>query len=133
VPSPDDEKFELYLKQFRLRSPEPITVQHRTVPRRTFALAAWIAAGAVVAVLSGFELHHRSNPTNAVLITRDGAMIEHLLDTQALTLRSANALMATAPSFKAAVDNMAFRSQTPSLAKGDHSAVAVLSKEKIML
>jgi hypothetical protein len=48
-------------------------------------------------------------------------------------MRSANALMAKAPSFKAMVDDMAFRSQTIPLPKGKRSAVAVLAKEKIKL
>jgi hypothetical protein len=50
-----------------------------------------------------------------------------------LTMRSANAWLATAPSFKAAVDDLAFRSQTSPLPQGTQSAVAVLSKEKSRL
>jgi len=54
-------------------------------------------------------------------------------DSQPLTMRSANALMAKAPSFKTMVDDMAFRSQTVPLPKGKRSAVGVLGKEKIKL
>lgn len=134
MPSPDDEKFGLYLKQFRPRGPEPLRVERsRAVWRHPFALAASVTAGALVVVLAGFGLHHHPNPNSAASAARNGAVVEQLSDTQALTLRSANALMATAPSLKAAVDDMAFRSQTLSLAKGKLSAVAVLSKEKIRL
>jgi hypothetical protein len=48
-------------------------------------------------------------------------------------MRSANALLAAAPSFKTAVDAMAFHSQTIPLPEGKRSAVSVLSKEKIKL
>jgi hypothetical protein len=48
-------------------------------------------------------------------------------------MRSANALIVKAPSFKALVDGMAFRSQTIPVPKGKLSAVAVLVKEKIKL
>jgi len=55
------------------------------------------------------------------------------MEDQPLTMRSANALVAKAPSFKAMVDDMAFRSQNIPLPKGKRSAVAVLGKEKIKL
>jgi len=42
-------------------------------------------------------------------------------------------LIVKAPSFKALVDGMAFRSQTIPVPKGKLSAVAVLGKEKIKL
>jgi hypothetical protein len=48
-------------------------------------------------------------------------------------MRSANALMVKAPSFKALVDDMAFRSQAIPAPKGRLSAVGVLGKEKIKL
>jgi hypothetical protein len=41
--------------------------------------------------------------------------------------------MATTPSFKAMVDDMAFRLQTVPLPKGKRSAIAVLGKENIKL
>jgi hypothetical protein len=49
------------------------------------------------------------------------------------TMRSANAWLATSPSFKAAVDELAFRSPASPVPQGKQSAVAVLSKEKIKL
>ncbi|MFZ0279636.1 MAG: hypothetical protein WA254_06135 [Candidatus Sulfotelmatobacter sp.] len=48
-------------------------------------------------------------------------------------MRRANAWLAAAPSFKAAVDDLAFRPQTSPLPQGKQSAVAVLSKEKTRL
>jgi hypothetical protein len=58
---------------------------------------------------------------------------DRLMDSQPLTMRSANSLMAKAPSFKALVDDMAFRSPNIAVPKGKRSAVAVLSKEKVKL
>jgi hypothetical protein len=55
---------------------------------------------------------------------------EHLVNPHPLTIRDANALLATAPSFKAAVDGMAFQSKAISLPKDKRSALAVLSEEK---
>jgi hypothetical protein len=55
------------------------------------------------------------------------------MDDQPLTMRSANALMAKAPSLKALVDDMAFHSQSIPLPTGKRSAVAVLGEEKIKL
>ena len=58
--------------------------------------------------------------------------IELALPKQALTMREANALLASAPSYKAAVDSMAFHNQG-SFPKDKQSALAVLAKEKIKL
>jgi hypothetical protein len=58
---------------------------------------------------------------------------EQLVTTPPLTIRGANALLATAPTFKAAVDEMAFSSRTTPLPKDKHSALTELSKEKTKL
>jgi hypothetical protein len=63
----------------------------------------------------------------------DVAVAERHAPSEPLTMRSANAWLATAPSFKAAVDDLAFRSQVSPVPQGKQSAVAVLSKEKIRL
>jgi hypothetical protein len=52
---------------------------------------------------------------------------------QPLTMRDANALLATAPSYKAALDELAFHRQRSTVAKGKQSGLAVLAKEKIKL
>jgi len=135
VPTLDDERFEVYLKQFRPVVPEPLpTVEpgHRT--RRTFVLGAWAVAAAAILVIGALTLHIRTNGhTHRALVAETAGNPERLQDSRPLTMRSANALMARAPSFKSMVDDMAFRSQTVPLPKGKRSAVAALSKEKIKL
>jgi len=134
VPTLDDERFEAYLKQFSPLVPEPLpTVEPRPGARRKFILGAWAAAAAAIVILGAVTFHIRAkNPRVGEPIGNAGSF-EHLQENQPLTMRSANALMAKAPSFKAMVDDMAFRSQTVPLPKGKHSAVAVLAKEKTKL
>jgi hypothetical protein len=78
-------------------------------------------------------LHVRSIRTAVPNMAGDAEVAERHAPPEPLTMRSANAWLATAPSFKAAVDDLAFRSQTRPLPQGKQSAVAVLSKEKIRL
>ena len=133
MPTPDDERFEAYLKQFRPLVPEPLPTSgsgHRAWRR----LVLWAGAAAAVAILVGtVALHIHTERVRVVDTTRYLAAPDQLMEGQPLTVRSVNALMAKAPSFKALVDDMAFRSQTIPLPKGKRSAVAVLGKEKIKL
>ena len=134
MPTPDDERFEAYLKQFRPLVPEPLPMVERSHrARRRFAPGAWAAAAVAVLVLVALTLHIRTNRAPVTETIGNAGNPEHLQDSQPLTMRSANALMAKTPSFKAMVDDMAFRSQTVPLPKGKRSAVAVLRKEKIKL
>jgi hypothetical protein len=55
------------------------------------------------------------------------------VDDQPLTMRSANALIERASSFKVLADDLAFHSQRIPIPKGKLSAIAALSKEKIKL
>jgi hypothetical protein len=84
-------------------------------------------------VLGAISLHIRSNRITAPNTVSDAATAKQPVPLQPLTMSSANALLAAAPSFKVAVDDMAFRSQTLRLPQGKQSAVAVLGKEKIKL
>ena len=133
MPIPDDEGFETYLRRFRPLAPEPLPARGSGQSyRRRFAL--WAGAAAAVAILAGtiaLDIHTERN--RVAETTRRLAIPDQLVDGPPLTMRSANALMAKAPSFKALIDDMAFRSQTISIPKGKLSAVAVLGKEKIKL
>jgi hypothetical protein len=134
VPIPDDEQFEVYLKQFRPLIPDPLPTEERgQMSRRSSALRAWIAAAAAILILGAITLFIRSNRVAAPNTASDSVSAEEAVPLQPLTMRNANALLTTAPSFKTAVDKIAFRSQTPLLPKGKQSAVAVLGKEKIKL
>ena len=132
--TPDDERFEAYLKRFHPIAPEPVptlSVGHSSRPSPP--LGIWLAAVAAILVIGVVILHVRSSQIVVSNTASDAAVSERHAPSEPLTIRSANAWLATAPSFKAAVDDLAFRSQTSPLPQGKQSAVAVLSKEKIRL
>ena len=132
--TPDDEQFEAYLKRFHPIAPEPVptlSVGHSS--RRSPPLGIWLSAVAAILVTGSVILHVRSSRIVVSNKASDAAVSEWHAPSEPLTMRSANAWLATAPSFKAAVDDLAFRSQTSPLPQGKQSAVAVLSKEKIRL
>jgi hypothetical protein len=84
-----------------------------------------IAIGGVVSVRT---IHHRvgTEPTHSDSILMPAP-------TPGLTIRGANALLATAPSYKAAMNELAFHPKSSSVPKDKQSALAVLGKEKIKL
>jgi hypothetical protein len=134
VQTPDDEQFEAYLKRFHPIAPQPVptlSVSHSS--RRSLPFGTWLAAVAAILVIGAVILHILSNRVVVSNRAGDAAIAERHAPSEPLTMRSANAWLATAPSFKAAVDDLAFRSQTNPLPQGKQSAVAVLSKEKIRL
>jgi hypothetical protein len=134
VQTPDDEQFEAYLKRFHPIAPEPVptlSVSHSS--RRSLPFGTWLAAVAAILVIGAVILHILSNRVVVSNRAGDAAIAERHAPSEPLTMRSANAWLATAPSFKAAVDDLAFRSQINPLPQGKQSAVAVLSKEKIRL
>ena len=132
--TPDDEQFEAYLKRFHPIAPEPVpTLSVGRASRRSPPLGIWLAAVAAILVIGVVILHVRSSQIVVSNTASDAAVSERHAPSEPLTIRSANAWLATAPSFKAAVDDLAFRSQTSPLPQGKQSAVAVLSKEKIRL
>jgi len=133
VQTPDDEQFEAYLKRFRPIAPESVptlSVGHSC--RRSPPLGIWLAAVAATLVI-GVILHIRNDRVVVPNTAHHAALAERHAPSDPLTIRSANAWLATAPSFKAAVDDLAFRTQTSPLPQGKQSAVTVLSKEKIRL
>jgi hypothetical protein len=138
VQTPDDEQFEAYLKRFHPIAPAPVptlSVGHSS--RRSPSLGIWLAAVAAIlvigAVIGAVILHIRGSRMVVSNKASDAVVAGQHAPAEPLTMRSANAWLATAPSFKAAVDDLAFRSQTSRLPQGKQSAVAVLSKEKIRL
>jgi hypothetical protein len=129
-----DARFEAYLKQFRPLAPAPVPVRrHGRAPRRSFVLAAWAAAAAAILLAALIVFHSHSAGPQVTRPIESLASTEQLVNTPSLTIRSANALLTTAPSFKAAVDGMAFSSKATLLPKDKHSALAELSKERIKL
>jgi hypothetical protein len=135
VQARNDEQFEAYLKRFHPIVPEPVPVLklgHSS--RRLPPLRSWLGAvAAILVVMVAVTLHIRSRRIVVSNTASDVAPAGRHLPTEPLTMRSANAWLATAPSLKEAVDDLAFRSPTSPLPQGKQSAVAVLSKEKIKL
>ena len=134
MPIRDDEQFEKYLKQFRPVMPEPLMVKEKVRDRpRPMVIAAWaaVAVAIVVAVLLSLRVYQHPSPVQEA--GTGGPRVEPLNGPQALTIRSANELLAGAPSYKAAVESVAFQTSSVPVAEGKHSALALLSKEKMKL
>lgn len=132
MPTLGDEKFEEYLKRFRPIGADPLPAL-RPWNKRAFVLGWTVAIAAALVVAGVLILHIRSNRNEVVSNTDNHPLAQQVVQQQPLTMRDANALLAAAPSFKAAVDDMAFRPQTISIPQGKRSVVRELSKEKIKL
>jgi hypothetical protein len=129
---PIDETFEAHLKQFRPLAPQPLPVDsHIRAPRRWFVLVACAATAAAVVAVAGLAFHAR--PGRIAPPVESFAITDQLAKPQSLTIGTANALLARAPSFKDAIDGIAFPTKPAPLPADKHSALAELSKEKIKL
>jgi len=136
---PDDERFELYLKQFRPLMPDALPVnESRPVPRRHLVLAIGLV-GAVALVIIGIGITSLRilNHPRVVDSNRSGSLRSSSLQgpapTRPLTMHDANALLAKAPSCKALMNELALRPSSSTPSKKKQSAFAVLAKEKIKL
>ena len=129
----DDERLEGYLKQFRPIGPEPLPLKKNGLAARLpFVVGSGaVAAGFVAAAL--FASHHRASPRSLTASQESSVEVEQMVNASPLTLGSANNLLATSPSFKAAVDQVAFQLRATPLSTGSHSVLAVLGKEKTKL
>jgi len=136
VQTPDDEQFELYLKRFSPVAPDPIPMLRITVASpRPFGLGTGLAAFAAILIV-GIILVWQVRSSSRVVVSstvRDAVSAERHAPLEPLTMRTASAWLTAAPSFKTAIDDLAFRSQSNPMPQDKQSAVAVLSKEKIKL
>ena len=133
MPTPEDEKFECYLKAFRPLTPDPLPADGLVrAPQRWQALRLWgaVAAALLMIGIAGLLSSVRYLPQNHT--ARNPPLVGWFAPVP-LTLRTANASLASAPSYKAAFDHLAFRSQSSKLPEGKQSAIAVLAKEKVKL
>jgi len=131
VPGPDDERFEQYLKGFRPIAPLPLPIKRNGwATRRAVVMTALAAAVLVVAAVM---LRSRLEPNQSSERESRPAAAEQLANSQPLTIRAANAMLAQAPSAKAAIDSVVWQSQKTPLPQGKRSALAELSKEKTKL
>jgi hypothetical protein len=134
LPDETDEKFELYLKQFRPLAPEPLPGKwDRRVAKRRFVVAAGVVAVAAVLVVVLLTVYVRPSPIHSPVSGESLRGVAHLMDFEPLTVGRANALLTRSPSFKTAIDQIAFQSQAIQMPEGSHSALATLGKEKTKL
>ncbi|HEV2246216.1 MAG TPA: hypothetical protein VGW37_06155 [Terriglobia bacterium] len=140
----DDEQFEVRLKEFRPLPAERLPME-RSVPakRRKFVLAVCAAAAVVIAVVAAVIAHQRASQSPA--IHRKPKVVDVKMKAvdvvkaippaggRPLTIRSANELLARAPSVKSALDELAFHGRRKQLPRGTQSALAVLGKEDFKL
>jgi len=132
VPSPDDERFETYLKQFQPLVPDalPINKCERVLPRH-WVFGMWSAGAAAVILLCVISLRTILSRVSGWGGNPQSVSVNQSI--QPLTMRDANSILSTAPSYKAALDKMAFQRQRSTVPKDKQSAVTVLAKEKIKL
>ena len=129
--TPDDERFEKYLKEFRPIIPDalPQNPRERRWPRYRI-LGIWSVSAATAIILAVITvrifLHRDSGPRTRQAVNLNVAM-------GPLTMHDANVALSAAPSYKAALDEMAFHPQRSTVPNNKQSALAVLSKEKIKL
>lgn len=132
MPTPEDERFETYLKQFRPLLPDalPTSAPRRSL-RRGWVFGIWSVGVAAVVILGviGFRVIPRRVPG----LPGKPQPVSVNSPMRPLTMRDANSLLARAPSYKSALDEMAFHPRASTVPKDQQSAVAVLSKEKIKL
>lgn len=131
MPIRDDEQFEKYLKQFSPVEPEPLMAKEQVkIRRRPMVFTAWaaVAAAILIALMVSALLHRHAPPAKEA--GTSVPPVEEFNNPQPLTIAKADALLAHAPSFKAAVDNMAFQPESKPISEGRYSALALLSKEE---
>lgn len=152
---PDENRFESYLKQFRPLVPEEFpATEIKPARRRGLLLPIWAGAIATMAVLAMATIqlrhhlvlnHHALNHhvfnheiLNHQVVnpgvtgqSSDSPTVQSLAPAP-LTMRRADTLLAIAPSYKAAMNDLAFPLRT-SVPKDKQSALAILGKEKIKL
>jgi len=134
VPSPEEERFEMYLKQFRPIATPPLRLETSGGRIWHLLLIAVPAAAAVVLIAMAFSLHIPLVQTTGMSRPRGIATTTRLENRGPLTLGSANALLATAPSFPAVLDDVWFHAAAEAPPIGDKtSAFSILSKEKSKL
>ena len=133
----DDQQFEARLKEFRPLAAEPLPVE-RSIPARRgkFVLVA-CAAAIVLAVVAAVIARQRTNQFTTiqrkVQVVDVKVKVVDVVEAHPLTIRSANELLASAPSVKSALDELALRSRPKQLPRGTQSALAVLGKEDFKL
>ena len=119
------------MNQFRPIVPDalpPLRGSQESWRRRSVLWAVGFAATVILGVVTFQMISSRVAQNRS-----DTASLQEVVPTRPLTMREANALLATAPSYKEAVDRMAFRIESSTIPEDKESALAVLAKVKIKL
>jgi len=131
----DDQQFEARLKEFRPLPAEPLPAE-RTIRarRRRFVLAVCGAGSVVIVLVAAVIARQRANQLPG--IHRKAKVVDVVkvmppAGAHPLTIRSANELLADAPSVKLALDGLAFQPRARLLPSGTESALAALGKEDL--
>ena len=130
MPIPDDERFEIHLKEFRPLVPAPLALPEGSGRRWPSQSWTWAGAVAAVLILGGLMLYLSPTRPAGRKPTPETMTAGPVAPPVPLTLRRANALLATSPSLKAAVNRIAFSSGRSPLPAGKQSALEVLSREE---
>lgn len=128
--TPEDERFEKYLQQFRPLVPDALPEERERALPRKLVLAIWSAAAAAVVILGVISLQLILNRVPAPHNQQSVSVNSPL---PPLTMRDANSLLTKATSYKAALNEMAFNPQHSAVPSNKQSAIAILAKEKIRL
>lgn len=138
----DDQQFEARLKEFRPLPAEPLPVERTIRARRRRFVLAMCAAGAVVMALVAVviarqranqfsAIHRKPHVVDLKVKVVDVVKVMPPASGRPLTIRSANRLLADAPSVKSALDELAFQPRPRQLPRGTQSALAALGKEDL--
>lgn len=127
----NDDEFEAYLKKFRPEVPDALP---RVEPRRSRSSLLKMCAASAVAAMVIVGVAGLRYVNHAVIRKEAVAAETHVaVPATPLTMRKANALLATSPSYRAAVDSMVFPAHSSPMPKDRRSALEVLAKEKVKL
>jgi hypothetical protein len=132
VPNLDEDRFEIYLKEFRPLAPAPLPldVPAKRTHSRSAVLAGLLATAAAV-TLAIVMLHHRGSQGPSVNRNSNSSVADLPAISQPLTLGTANQLLVNSPSFEAALDSLESASSAVAIPRGRESALAVLSEENL--
>src|SRR5213594_226520 len=102
---PDDERFEQYLKGFRPLEPRPFAAARS--PRRA-NVALWVGAAAVLLLTVALAWILETNEPQEPRIGGGAESAERITEIQPLTIQSGTELLAAQPSWKDAINDLAF-------------------------
>ena len=130
MPDAEDQRFETRLRQFRPLPAEPLLVRRESRARRRMyillAALATVAVTLLVVGLSKIRSERDFSPARQSILKQ--AATEPLRSHRPLTIGTANRLLHEAPSYKWALNKLAYPPETALRPHGTQSALGVLGK-----